>query len=123
MSDTQLDLVFRFRVKSGQEDLYQKAIDHIVPITEAEEPYVLAYDIFRGEDGVYAQHECYIDEDAMFRHMELTAAGQKDWAIATEVIEVLVLGATTERFWNEVANPSASGYSLFRKAAKAAYNA
>ncbi|MGV9867533.1 putative quinol monooxygenase [Rhodococcus koreensis] len=118
MSNTQLDLVFRFTVKPGKEELYQKAIDHIVPITETEEPYVLAYDIFRSEDGVYAQHESYVDEDAMFRHMERTATGQKDWAEAAEVIEVLVLGTTTERFWNEVANPAASAYPLFRKAAR-----
>jgi quinol monooxygenase YgiN len=118
MSDQQLDLVFRFRVKEGKEDLYQKALEDIVPITEAEEPYVLAYDIFRGDDGVYAQHECYVDEAAMFRHIERTAAGQAEWAEATDVLDVLVLGATTPRFWNEVADSRATGYALYRRASR-----
>jgi quinol monooxygenase YgiN len=118
MSDTQIDLVFRFRVRPGKEDLYQRSIDHIVPITETEEPYVLAYDIFRDDNGLYAQHECYVDEEAMFRHLERTAVGQKEWAEATDVIDVLVLGAAGDRFWETFGGPLAHGFPLFRKAAR-----
>src|SRR5262249_13536219 len=105
MTNHQVDLVFRFRVKPGKEDVYQQAIDHILPVTEQHEPDVLAYDIFRDDEGVYAQHEQYVDEDAMFRHLELTAPGQQDWAESTEVLDVLVLGAVTERFWSQFGGP------------------
>jgi quinol monooxygenase YgiN len=109
MSNGTIDLFFRFRVKPGKQDQYQKAIDHIVSITEEQEPYVLAYEIYRDDDGVYAQHERYVDEDAMFRHLEVTATGQQDWAESTDVLEVFVLGDATERFWNQFGGPHAHG--------------
>ncbi|MFE7712355.1 putative quinol monooxygenase [Streptomyces sp. NPDC057486] len=114
MSNGQLDLVFRFRVKPGKLEQFQKAIDHILPITEEKEPYVLEYNIYKNAEGVYTQHERYADEDAMFRHLEATAEGQKEWAEATEVEEVNVLGDASDRFWDLFGSPRTHAYSPFR---------
>jgi hypothetical protein len=45
----------------------------------------------------------------MFRHLELAAAGQADWAEATVVSEVFVLGDVSERFWNRFGGPPPTG--------------
>lgn len=115
MATNAIDIVFRFKVKAGEEERYQRAIDSILPITEEQEPYVLEYEIYRDADGVYTQHERYADEDAVHRHMEVTAPGQADWAAATDLEQVIVLGDMSEKFWNLYGGPHAKGYSPFRK--------
>lgn len=51
----------------------------------------------------------------MFRHLEATAEGQKQWAEATEVEEVNVLGDASDRFWDLFGSPRTHAYSPFRK--------
>ncbi|MFF4350907.1 hypothetical protein [Streptomyces sp. NPDC001530] len=51
---------------------------------------------------------------AMFRHLEATAQGQQDWAEATEVEEVNVLGDASDKFWDLFCGPRTHAYSLFR---------
>src|SRR5262245_41385223 len=92
MTRDRVDLVFTFRVKPDEQDLYERAIDALLPVTERDEPYVLEYEIYRDAEDLYTQHERYVDEDAMFRHLEVTEAAQVDWAEATDVQQVFVLG-------------------------------
>lgn len=107
--------MFRFRVKPGKLEQFQKSIDHILPIVEEKEPHVLAYNIYKNAEGVYTQHERYVDKDAMWRHMEATAEGQKEWAEATEVEEVNVLGEASDRFCDLFGSPRTHSYAAFRK--------
>lgn len=118
MSNGELDLVFHFRVKPGMEDRYQQAMDRMLPVIEVQEPYVLAYNIYRNGDGLYTQHERYVDEDAMWRHLEVTAQGQEEWAAATAVEDVTVLGDVSEKFWEVFGAHGPRGFSAFRKVAR-----
>jgi quinol monooxygenase YgiN len=115
MTNNPIDVVFRFRVKPDKLELYKQAIDLILPIAEAKEPYVLEYKIYKNAEGVYTQHERFADEAALHRHLEVTMDGQIKWAEATEIEQVIVLGDMSERFWNLYGNENTHGYSLFRK--------
>ncbi|RKE07927.1 putative quinol monooxygenase [Catellatospora citrea] len=117
-SSNPIDVVFRFRVKPGKQEQYQKAIDYILPITEAKEPYVLEYNIYNNIEGVFTQHERYADEAALHRHMELTAQGQQDWAEAIELEDVVVLGEMSDKFWSLYGGPHAHGFQEFRRVAR-----
>ncbi|QSE90771.1 antibiotic biosynthesis monooxygenase [Rhodococcus pseudokoreensis] len=93
-----IDALFSYRVRPGMEDRYQAYLDKVFPITEAEEPYVLGYEIFHGDDGTYYQHEQYENEDAIWKHMERTAAGQEDFASSAELLTNVILGEVSEKF-------------------------
>ncbi|MFF7006448.1 hypothetical protein ACFY9Y_08060 [Streptomyces fimicarius] len=49
--NTQVENLFRYRIKSGMEDRYQAYVDKVLPVTQSQEPYVLKYGIFQGSDG------------------------------------------------------------------------
>ena len=85
MTINPIDVIVRFRVKPGNLELYKQAIDLILPIAEAKEPYVLEYNIYKNAEGVYTQYERYTDEAALHRHLEVTMDGQIKWAEAIEI--------------------------------------
>ena len=115
MTNSPIDVVLRFRVKPDKLELYKQAIDFILPIIEAKESYVLEYKIYKNTEGVYTQHERFVDEAALHRHLEVTMDGQIKWAEATEIEQVIILGDMSEHFWNLYGNENTHGYSLFRK--------
>ena len=115
MTINPIDVIVRFRVKPGNLELYKQAIDLILPIAEAKEPYVLEYNIYKNAEGVYTQYERYTDEAALHRHLEVTMDGQIKWAEATEIEQVIILGDMSEHFWNLYGNENTHGYSLIKK--------
>lgn len=80
-----VDALFGYRIKPGMEDRFQAYLDKVLPVTEAREPYVLAYEIFQGDNGTFFQHERYENEEALWKHMELTAEAQEDFNAAAEL--------------------------------------
>ena len=113
-STTQIDLLFRYRVKEGGESRFQEYLEKVPPLTEAEEPYVLEYEIFVQEDGIYLQHERYVDEEAINKHLTVTAEGQAAWGEATELLEISFLGDLSREFWERWKTPTATRYTRFR---------
>lgn len=109
-----IDALFGYRVTDDAR--FQQYLDKVFPITEADEPYVLGYEIFRGSDGTYFQHEHYENEDAIWKHMEVTAAGQEDFAASTEMISVTMLGDLSEKFKETFGVET--GYTAFRQVAR-----
>jgi quinol monooxygenase YgiN len=95
---TQIDNFFSYRVKPGMEERYESYLNKVLSVTETQEPYVLSYEIFRGDDGTYFQHERYENEDAIWKHMKLTASGQEDFAAATEMLSLIMLGELSQKF-------------------------
>jgi quinol monooxygenase YgiN len=73
MTNNPIDVIVRFRVKPGNLELYNQAIDLILPIAEAKEPYVLEYNIYKNAEGVYTQYERYADEAALSLNNERKA--------------------------------------------------
>ena len=47
MKNTTIDMVFRFKVKEGKEDRYEKVIKKQLAITATKDPGVLIYNIFK----------------------------------------------------------------------------
>jgi quinol monooxygenase YgiN len=94
----QIENLFHYRIKSGMEEQYQAYLDKVLPVTQAQEPYILAYEISRGSDGSYFQRELYENEEAVWKHMELTAEGQADFIASTEMIELVILGELSKKF-------------------------
>ncbi|MET7540313.1 hypothetical protein [Streptomyces sp. NPDC005507] len=94
----EIENLFHYRVKSGMEERYQAYVNKVLPLTQAQEPYVLGYEILQGSDGSYYQRERYENEEAVWKHMELTAEGQADFAAATEMIELVILGELSQKF-------------------------
>ncbi|MGO4249912.1 hypothetical protein AB4Y87_22135 [Paenarthrobacter sp. RAF54_2] len=88
--DTAITLIFSYTVHDKA--LFQSYLEKVLPVTEADEPYILAYEIFQNEEGVYTQREVYADGDALAKHFELTADGQVDFAAATEILSLIALG-------------------------------
>jgi quinol monooxygenase YgiN len=95
---TEINNYFSYRIKPGMEERFQAYLDKVLPVTEAQEPYVLSYEIFQGSDGTYFQHERYENEDAVWKHMEVTASGQADFAASTEMISLVILGELSQKF-------------------------
>jgi quinol monooxygenase YgiN len=110
----QIEFVVRYIVKAGEEDRYQRYLDVVMPVMEKREPFVLAYDIFRADDGSYLQHELYENEEAINRHVKAIAATLDDFTQSTEILDVRVLGPVSEQFWQAFAGPMTHAYSLHR---------
>ncbi|MBU2667814.1 hypothetical protein KOI35_30315 [Actinoplanes bogorensis] len=109
----QVDLIFKYRV--ADEARFAESQELIYPRTEADEPYLIEYQVFRQPDGVHLQHERYFDEDSIWRHLEVTAAGQQAWNEATELIEVNVIGPVGEKFREAFAGPAVFFYDRVRE--------
>lgn len=116
--DTAITLFFTYRVHD--EALFQSYLEKVLPVTEADEPYMLAYEIFRNDEGVYAQREVYADGEALAKHFTLTAEGQKDWAAATEMISFSALGAPPSEWFQTHRLPSNVAFAPFRAVAREA---
>lgn len=111
-----VDLIFRYRVTDQAR--FDEYPAKVVPVTEAHEPYVLEYHLFRRDDGTMLQHERYENEAAVRRHMAVTAEGQADWAAATELLDLMAIGELSPAFWDDFDGPAVSKWSRFREAAR-----
>ncbi|WP_405427558.1 putative quinol monooxygenase [Streptomyces erythrochromogenes] len=105
-------------MKPGMEDRFQASMEKVLPVTEAREPYVLGYEIFQAPDGSYYQHEHYENEAAVWKHMELTADGQKDWAEATEMIQLTMVGNLTQEFRDTFLGGGGTEFRPFRRVSR-----
>jgi quinol monooxygenase YgiN len=112
LSDNAITLLFSYRVHD--EDRFQSYLDKVLPVTEADEPYMLAYEIFQNEAGVYMQREVYADGDALAKHFDLTADGQKDFAAATEVLSLTALGAPPAEWFTIHHIPTDAAFAKIR---------
>ncbi|MBA4025091.1 MAG: hypothetical protein C0482_22275 [Gordonia sp.] len=106
---TTVQALFTYRVKPGCEEQFQSYIDKVFPVTEANEPYVVGYEIFQNADGIYLQHETYENEDAIWKHMNVTASGQADFAASTELLSVQMLGSVSDKFRETYGHPEVFG--------------
>ncbi|WP_433270972.1 antibiotic biosynthesis monooxygenase [Actinosynnema sp. CS-041913] len=113
-NSSQVDLIFAYRVVAGREALFEQYLKTVLPLTEAEEPYVLEYHLFRREDGIILQHERYADEQAIRDHLRVTAAGQKLWGDATELLDIRVVGPVSDAFLTEFTIPASAHFARFR---------
>lgn len=114
-TSTRVDLLFTYRIEDGQETRFQDYLGIVPPLTEASEPYVLEYELFRREDGTFLQHERYVDEDAMSKHLEVTAEGQKAWGEATELLTLDVIGEVSQNYRDSVVDlPGVTYYQRFQ---------
>ncbi|MFC9341508.1 putative quinol monooxygenase [Streptomyces sp. NPDC057020] len=118
MSNDVVYALFHYRVKPGKEELFQDYQRKVLPVTEEQEPYVLGYEIFQAPDGTYFQHEHYENEEAVWKHMELTADGQKDWAEATEMIQLTMVGNLTQKFRDVFLRGSGTDFKPFRSVSR-----
>ncbi|MFJ9019750.1 putative quinol monooxygenase [Streptomyces sp. NPDC102259] len=118
MSDTVVYALFHYRVKPGMEDRFQDYLAKVLPVTEAQEPYILGYEIFQAPDGSYFQHEHYENEEAVWKHLELTADGQKDFAEATEMIHLTMVGNLTQKFRDTFLGGEGTDFKPFRSVSR-----
>ena len=95
----QIDVFFTYRVLD--QDLFEQYLATVPPVTEKDEPYVLEYTLARGVDGTILQHERYENEEAINRHLALTADGQKMWGESTELTAIRFVGPLSEKFRTE----------------------
>ncbi|MHA7178124.1 hypothetical protein ACX80D_15870 [Arthrobacter sp. Sr24] len=109
----QIDFYFTYKVID--QDLFEKYQAAVLPATETQEPYVLEYTLARGADGTILQHERYENEEAISRHLALTADGQKMWGESTELIDIRFVGPLSEKFRTENAlGPIASWWDRYQ---------
>lgn len=113
---TAIDLHFSYRVTD--EDKFQRYVDAVLPVTERDEPYVLEYSLARDTDGVVLQHERYENEDAIRKHLEATATGQKLWGESTELIDIRFVGPLSDGFKKEFDSPVASWWTADKSIAR-----
>ncbi len=90
-----LEFVFMYKVSPENQELYEEARKESFAIT-ATEPGVLTYDIYKSEEGVYAQRERYANEAALAAHMKNTEKSLAKWFQATEIQRVLTFGKISE---------------------------
>lgn len=110
--DGSITLIFSYRVHD--EALFQSYLEKVLPVTETDEPYMLAYEIFRNDEGVYTQREVYADDDALSKHFDLTADGQKDFGAATEILSLSALGTPPADWFTTHQIPSNAAFTRFR---------
>ena len=109
----QIDVFFTYRVLD--QDLFEKYLAAVLPVTEKEEPYVLEYTLARSADGTILQHERYENEEAINRHLALTADGQKMWGESTQLTNIRFVGPLSEKFRTENAlEPIASWWDRYQ---------
>lgn len=109
----QIDVFFTYRVLD--QDLFEKYVATVLPVTEKDEPYVLEYTLARGADGTILQHERYENEAAIARHLALTADGQKMWGESTELTNIRFVGPLSKKFRTENAlGPMASWWDRYQ---------
>jgi hypothetical protein len=113
----QIDFFFTYRVLD--QDLFEQYVATVLPVTEKEEPYVLEYTLARSADGTVLQHERYENEEAIARHLALTADGQKMWGESTELLDIRFVGPLSEKFRTENAlGPIASWWNRYQAVAR-----
>jgi quinol monooxygenase YgiN len=111
----QVDLYFAYRVKEGMDAVFEQYLAKVLPATEQQEPYVLEYHLFRNADGTVFQHERYADEQAIRDHLRVTADGQADWAAATELLDIRMVGPLSRAFLEEFSVPASAHFERFRE--------
>ncbi|MFI1358218.1 hypothetical protein ACH4TV_32255 [Streptomyces sp. NPDC020898] len=65
------------------------------------------------DDG--SRHE---NEEAVRKHMELTADGQKGWAEATEMIQLTMVGNLTQKFRDTFLGGAGTDFKPFRSVSR-----
>lgn len=115
-NDSAITLIFSYRVTD--EKRFQGYLEKVLPVTEADEPYMLAYEIYQNVDGVYTQREVYADGNALAKHFELTAEGQADFGAATEIISLMALGTPPADWFETHQIPQNAAYAKFRAVAR-----
>jgi len=119
MKNTTIDMVFRFKVKEGKEDRYEKVIKKQLAITATKDPGVLIYNIFKEEPNSYCQHERYENEGAINIHLQNTAKEMAEWYEITEVFQIIVLGDVSEEFLKTIKGLNSSVYKPYKKVNRA----
>jgi quinol monooxygenase YgiN len=114
--DSAITLIFSYRVTD--EKRFRDYLQKVLPVTEADEPYMLEYEIYKNAEGIYIQHEVYADADALSKHFKLTAEGQADWAAATDLINLVALGDPPADWFETHQIPRSTAYSKFRSVAR-----
>ena len=114
----QVDIFTTYRVKDGQEELFEQYLEKVLPVVENQEPYVLEYRLFRSPDGTVLQHERYDDEAAIRTHLQVTADGQADWASATELLDIRMVGPLSDSFLEEMGLSAPQHFERFRQVAR-----
>ncbi len=97
MEDKTLIFIFSFTVKKENQERYEQVIAQQLEITK-NEAGTLIYEIFRDENGVYCQHERYVDEAACLKHVQNTAVQLQEWTELTEVKQTIALGPISDTF-------------------------
>jgi hypothetical protein len=112
-----IDVFFIYRVLD--QELFEKYLAAVLPVTEKEEPYVLEYTLARAADGTILQHERYENEEAIGRHLALTSDGQELWGRSTELLDIRFVGPLSEKFRTENAlEPIASWWDRYQSVAR-----
>jgi hypothetical protein len=114
--DSTITLIFSYRVTD--EKRFQDYLEKVFPVTEVDEPYMLAYEIYQNPEGIYTQREVYADGDALAKHFTLTAEGQADFAAATDLINLVALGDPPADWFETHQIPRDVAYSKFKAVAR-----
>jgi hypothetical protein len=115
MPADQIDVFFTYRITD--QDLFERYVATVLPVTEEEEPHVLEYTLARSADGsTILQHERYENEEAIARHLALTADGQRMWGGSTELTDIRFVGPVSEKFRveNAALGPLASWWDRYQ---------
>lgn len=109
----QIDVFFTYRILD--QNLFKKYLAAVLLVAEKDEPYVGEYTLARGADGTVLQHERDENEDAIGRHLALTADGQKFGGESTELTDFRFVGPLSEKFRTENAlEPIASWWDGYQ---------
>lgn len=92
-----MDFVFSFKVKEGKQDRNDQILAGELEKVK-DEPGTLVYEIFRNENSVYCQHECYTDEAACEFHNQQTSELLQEWFEITEMQQIIVLDPLSDGF-------------------------
>lgn len=98
MGNSKIDFFFKFKIKEGYEERYQELLKETLIITTEKDPGVEIYDVFKGENDIYCQHERYENEDALKFHCQNTMSQLGEWMQITENIQTVLIGKVSDEF-------------------------
>jgi quinol monooxygenase YgiN len=97
MKQKTVDFIFSFEVKPENQKRYDEVREEQFAITK-NETGTLLYEVFRGENGMYCQHERYVDEAAASVHIQNTAKQLQEWFQLVDLKQVISLGELSEDY-------------------------
>lgn len=89
--------IFSFTVAPENQDRYDEVREQQFEITKNEKGTLL-YEVFKGENGVYCQHERYANEEACLIHVKNTEKQLQEWFQLTELKQIITLGQVSESY-------------------------